>query len=134
VSAGSGAAAIPQIDPVLHCPALVVSDVVLQVTGFISALLLAYFTGAWRQYGRRMERLYALADKLPENSEVRHKFEAAGLVEAERAAEKLDQPPRSVRIARQVVAAWAVMWLISVAIIPLEDRGLLSRFWWAVGY
>lgn len=90
---------------------------------FASALALAYFTGAWRKYGRRMERLYELAERLPQGSALRAKFEAEALKEAERmAARTLDQPPRLVRIARQVVGSFVVLVAVSTVVNVAGER------------
>jgi len=52
-----------------------------QALTFVAALVLAYFTGTWRQAGRRMQRLLELAEKLPPGSEVRAKFQAEAVRE-----------------------------------------------------
>jgi hypothetical protein len=99
-----------------------------QVLAFIGALALAYFTGAWRKAGRRMERLFELAEKLPKESDVRKRFEAEGLREAERiAARSLGRPPARVRIASQILTGFIGLQLLAYWLTFLHGRGMLER-------
>lgn len=91
-------------------------NVFVQVLGLASALVVAYFTGATRRYGHRMERLYTLADKLPEGSPVRDRFEAAAYAEAQRVAERTLKVPPRVLLAQRFLLVFSFLVLVLLLI------------------
>ncbi len=89
-----------------------------QFIGLLSGLALAYFTGAWRKFGHRMERYYDLAAKMPKDSPARKKFEDAANKQAEQAAGWTLDVPLPVRL---------VVYLLSLIFALIGASYMLSH-------
>lgn len=76
-----------------------------------SSLVLALITGASRKYGHRMERLFDLAERLPEGTPSRQRFEEAAQKEAARLS-------RTVNDRLYSRLAWTYLRFLFVYFLP----------------
>lgn len=105
---------------------VVITDVLVPiVVVLVPSLIGIYVSGAWRKYGHRMERLYELASKLPPDSPVRQRFQAAADEEAQRVAEQeLNAQPLRVLLAKRYLVLLASLLGLVLLISVVRQEGL----------